>query len=290
MSFILKGVIMSEKQEDNDNNGNIHDLKAYLSEIQSLESDFSDLDDLDMEEIQEMQDAINKVIKIGNEGILDENDTKFKEDIELKEAMLTDFSDLDEIDFDELKEMKEAIDEVKVKEEEKTRTSDTEGGTQPKQEISKDLEDRIKQELLIRKKIEEKERITPESFLNYIRIKRDKIWYHVLYYLTFEVEDHVASKMLLHEVLKEKTSKSAIDPIPEHKFYFGLGYILRLHLNDKQVVRYLSGGKFKINVNIGVLKKILNEAGEPISTRPIIEEDEKKKMFSDFLKDDFSDI
>ena len=52
----------------------------------------------------------------------------------------------------------------------------------------------------------------------------------------------------------------------------------------------MSGGKFKINVNIDSLKSILEEAGEPISTRPVIEEKEKKKMFSDFLKDDFLDI
>ena len=105
------------------------------------------------------------------------------------------------------------------------------------------------------------------------------------------MEDHIATKALLYDVLKEVTSKSAIDPIPEHQFYFGLGFILRLTLNNKKVIRYMSSrGKFKINVNVDNLKKLLEQSGEPISTRPIIEEEEKKKMFSDFLKDDFSDI
>ncbi|KKL76434.1 hypothetical protein LCGC14_2044950, partial [marine sediment metagenome] len=81
-----------------------------------------------------------------------------------------------------------------------------------------------------------------------------------------------------------------IDPIPEHQFYFGLGYILRLTLNNRKVVRFLRDSKFKINVNIDILKGILEEAGEPISTRPIIKEEEKKKMYDDFLKDDFLDI
>jgi hypothetical protein len=127
-------------------------------------------------------------------------------------------------------------------------------------------------------------------FLDYIKDRREKIWYHALYYLVFNVEDHIASKVLLYDVLKEVTSKSPIDPIPEHQFYFGLGYILRLNFNDKQVVRFLRDGKFKINVNIEKLKEILGETGEPISTKPIIEEKEKKRMFKDFLDEDFMDI
>ena len=95
---------------------------------------------------------------------------------------------------------------------------------------------------------------------------------------------------MLYDVLKEVTSKSAIDPIPEHQFYFGLGYILRLSIDNKKVIRYMSGGKFKINISINTLKELLEKSGEPVSTRPIIEEKEKKKMFKDFLKDDFLDI
>jgi hypothetical protein len=194
---------------------------------------------------------------------------------------------MDEIDFDELRDMQDAI--SSVKQEELQGSSDGESEIQPTQEISKELEDRIKQELLKRKEVEE-EIITPEKFLEYIKNKRDKIWYHALYYLVFNIEDHLASKSLLYDVLKEVTSKSPIDPIPEHQFYFGLGYILRLNLNNKQVVRFLKDRKFKINVNIDHLKDLLEETGEPISTRPVIKEEEKKKMFKDFLKEDFFDI
>ena len=278
------------------------DLESYLKEMEMLETDFSDLEDLDMEELQEIQDAITKVKeseelptdelvnKITTGETLEPADVeiKLKEEKELKEAMISDFSDLDEIDFDELKEMQEAIQTVKQEELKDLLTEEIE--TQSTQEVSKELEERIKLELLKRKEVEEKEIITPEKFLEYIKNKRDKIWYHGLYYLVFNVEDHIASKTLLFDVLKEVTSKSPIDPIPEHQFYFGLGYLLRLSLNDKQVVRFLRDGKFKINVNVDILKNILEESGEPISTRPVLEEEEKKKMFKDFLDENFLDI
>lgn len=272
------------------------DLKVYLEEMKALESDFSDLDDLDMEELQEIQDAIAKVkeseesskIEVINEEFTEEEiEIELKEEKELKEAMVTDFSDMGEIDFEELKDMQDAIQSVKQEEIQEIAEGETE--IQTIQEVSRELEERIKQELLKRKEIEE-EIITPEKFLDYIKNKRDKIWYHALYYIVFNVEDHIASKMLLYDVLKEMTSKSPIDPIPEHQFYFGLGYILRLNFNNKQVVRFLKDGKFKINVNVNNLKEMLEIAGEPISTRPVIKEEEKKKMFKDFLKEDFFDI
>ncbi|UCC19704.1 MAG: hypothetical protein JSV62_00055 [Promethearchaeota archaeon] len=296
---------MNEKQEEENDKqyGREYeveedDLEAYLKDMKALESDFSDLDDLDIEELQEIQDAILKVKEgeeapediaiskeISSEGeIVDE----LIEQREVKEIMISDFSDMDEIDFDELREMQEAIETVKH--EEIADLHELENEINSTQEVSRDLEERIKQELLKRKKLEEKEIITPEKFLAYIRNKRDKIWYHALYYLIFNIEDHIASKALLYDVLKEVTSKSPIDPILEHQFYFGLGYLLRLNLNDKQVVRFLRDGKFKINVNVELLKEILAEAGEPISTRPVIEEEEQKQMFKDFLDDDFLDI
>ena len=272
------------------------DLKVYLEEMKALETDFSDLEDLDMEELQEIQDAIAKVkeseeapkIEVISEELTEEEiEIELKEEKELKEAMVTDFSDIDEIDFEELKDMQDAIQSVKQDEIQGIAEGETE--IQPTQGVSRELEERIKQELLKRKEIEE-EIITPEKFLDYIKNKRDKIWYHALYYIVFNVEDHIASKMLLYDVLKEVTSKSPIDPIPEHQFYFGLGYILRLNFNNKQVVRFLKDAKFKINVNINNLKEMLEIAGEPISTRPVIKEEEKKKMFKDFLKEDFFDI
>ena len=283
---------MSDDQKDEENeqlkpihSNNDDDLQFYLKEIEILESDFSDLDDLDFEEIQEMQEAIDKV-KESEESTIDAEEISEIEG-ERREDLISDFSDIDDIDFDELKEMQEAIESVK--QEELVNLEGQESVIETSQGISKELEDRIKKELSKRKEVEE-EVITPERFSEYITNKRDKIWYHALYFLVFEVEDHIASKTLLYDVLKEVTSKSPIDPIPEHRFYFGLGYILRLTLNAKKIIRYMTGGKFKINVNVDNLKTILEEVGKPISTKPIIEEKEKKKMFDNFLKDDFSDI
>ena len=272
------------------------DLQAYIKEMEALKSDFSDLDELDMEELQEIQEAIikvkegeNLVTKVlikddGNDNAIRE---ELKEEYDLKEAMLTDFSDMDEIDLDELREIQDAIETVKH---EVQGSSEDVEEIQPTHEVSNELEKRIKEELLKRKELEEEEAVSPDNFLEYVSNKREKIWYHALHYLVFGIDDHTASKSLLFDVLKEITSKSPIDPIPEHQFYFGLGYILRLTLNNKQVVRFMKGRKFKINVSIDLLKEILEKAGDPISTRPVLKEKEKKKMYNDFLKDDFLDI
>ncbi|MFX1320413.1 MAG: hypothetical protein ACFFAQ_02105 [Promethearchaeota archaeon] len=292
---------MNENQEERQENinekeeeGEGDDLQAYLTEMKALESNFSDLDDLDFEELQEMQEAIEKVKEseeLANgeifEGIKNsEIVSELEQEKEYKEVMLSDFSDMDEIDMDELMEMKEAIESVK---QEELIPSEEDTEFKP-QVIPTELEQRIKEELAKRKELEKVEIVTPEKFLNYLKEKREKIWYHALYYLVFNVEDHIASKELLYDVLKEVTSKSPIDPIPEHQFYFGLGYILRLSLNNKQVIRFLRDGKFKVNVNVKELTQLLEETGEPISTRPVIEEKEKKKMYKDFLKDDFLDF
>jgi len=295
---------MSEKQQERneklaseEENVDEDDLKIYLEEMKALETDFSDLEDLDLEELQEIQDAISKVkegeelteAEVVSERLSggEEINVEMSEEKEIREAMITDFSDMDEIDFDELRDMQDAM--SSVKQEELQGIPDGVSESQPTQEISKELEDRIKQELLKRKEVKE-EGITPEKFLDYIKNKREKIWYHALYYIVFNVEDHIASKSLLYDVLKEVTSKSPIDPIPEHQFYFGLGYILRLNFNNKKVVRFLKDRKFKINVNINNLKELLEVAGEPVSTRPVIKEEEKKKMYKNFLNEDFMDI
>ncbi|MEJ2294979.1 MAG: hypothetical protein P8Y23_09420, partial [Candidatus Lokiarchaeota archaeon] len=272
-----------EKEEESKES----DLENYMREMQVLETDFSDLEELDLEEILEMQDAITKVRESEKTDSKSEKVDKFlkTDDFDLtqekadyysqRKAMTTDFSDLEEIDLDELKEMQEAIEEVKQEarsDEEATPTKSVGG-------ISSELEERIKQELLERKKVKVKEIITSEKFLNYIKDRKDKIWYHALYYILFNTEDYIASKELLYEMLKEVTSKSPIDPIPEHQFYFGLGYLLKLSLNDKKVIRYLKGGKFKINVGVKELQDLITQSGEPINTRPIIKEEEKKKMF-----------
>lgn len=279
------------------------DLNSYLSEMKTLETDFSDLDDLDFEEIKEMQEAILKVkemesqepssqtVEVSEEGGYSElqiQKDEMDDYLSQREAMISDFSDLEEIDFDELKEMKDAIETVKL--EEFSASSGQEGDSLPLSGISSELEERIKQELLERKEEKVTRVITPEKFVEYANEKRDKIWYHVLYYLVFNAEDNIASKELLYEMLKMDTTKSPIDPLPEHQFYFGLGYILKLSINEKKIVRFIRGGKFKINIGIEGLKNLLDQIGEPISTRPILDEEEKKEMFMDFLKDDFSDV
>ncbi len=286
-----------EPREDQD------DLDIYISEMKNLETDFSDLEDIDLEELQEMQDAIAMVKELEslqNEEIIEEEISKkyesFESDIQTtereeylmqKEAMINDFSDIENIDFDELQEMQKAIETVKQEETQTTENVPTQyhiSGVN-----SSELEERIKQELLERKQEIKKEIITPEKFLERTKNKRDKIWYHSLHYLVYQAEDHIASKGLLYEMLKEVTSKSPIDPIPENQFYFGLGYILRLTLNEKQVVKYIRGGKFKINIGIKGISDILDEVGEPISTRPVLKEEEKRKMYKEFLNDDFFD-
>ena len=291
-----------QSREDPDLNDLKDDLSTYLEEIRALETDFSDMDDLDFDEIKAMQDAVDKMREIdaSDEDISiesisgDTTEESQKLTIEQerysaeKESLLTDFSDLDEIGFDELKEMQEAM--KSVRQEDTTPQLEQDISMPSTPGISSELEKRIKQELLERKKEVVKEIITPEKFMEQARNKRDKIWYHALHYIVYQSEDHIASKQLLYEMLKEVTSKSPIDPILEHQFYFGLGYILRLTLNEKQIVRYMRGSKFKINVSVEGLKDILDQVGEPISTRPVIKEEEKKQMFADFLKDDFLDI
>ena len=282
----------TEKEEIRDDSD---DLDIYVSEMKHLETDFSDLEDLDFEELKEMQEAIAKVKELDNlEG--DENLEEIIPDFQpseqeayltQKEAMISDFSDIEDIDFEELQEMQKAIESVKQEEIQ-------DGGADINQMaenelISSDLEERIKQELLERKKEAKIEVITPEIFKERNKNKRDKIWYQALCYLVYEAEDNIASKTLLYEMLKEVTSKSPIDPIPENQFYFGLGYILRLSLNEKQVVKYIRGGKFKVNIAIKGIEDILEELGGPISRRPVLTDDEKKNMYKEFLDDDFFD-
>jgi len=278
-----------ELREDRD------DLDVYVSEMKHLETDFSDLEDLDFEELKEMQEAIAKVKELENLED-DENVEEFVPDLQSseqedylaqKEAMISDFSDIEGIDFEELQEMQKAIESVK---QEEVQEAGADINQMVENElISSDLEERIKQELLERKQEAKKEVITPEIFIERNKDKRDKIWYHALCYLVYEAEDNFASKTLLYEMLKEVTSKSPIDPIPENQFYFGLGYILRLSLNEKQVVKYIKGGKFKVNVSEKGITDLLNIIGEPINRRPILTDDEKKKMYEEFLNDDFFD-
>ena len=281
---------MVEEQDNNGDKKQQDDYQEYMREMEQLKTDFSDLEDLDMEEIEAMKEAIELVKEAENGETEPEFTEVGSEDTEppdIKEELMMNFSDLAKIDLNELLEMKRAVDDVKEAE---TMSLESDSSSKSSPTVSDDLEKRIEQELKKKKKKEKKEVITEEDFLEYVKKRRDKIWYHALYFLTYEMEDHTASKDLLYDVLKEDTSKSPIDPLPEHQFFFGLGYLLRLKMNGKQIIRYLPGGKFKINIDVGIIKKILEETGKPIITKPTIEEEKKKKMFRDFLADDFSDI
>ena len=282
----------SENEEDQ----NIA-LETYMKEMDMLSEDFSDLSDFDIEELQDIKEAIEEVRRGKMKEEISEDQTEEAavseeisiEDSELiayldeREQLSQDFTDIQELDLDELRDMKEAIATIK------SETENIEAIEKSEHPISEGLEQKIRLELEKRKEIQKKKEVTVEDFQNYIKDKREKIWYHSLYHLVFGTEDHSALKEGLYDILKEVTSKSPFDDIPQQQFYFGLVYLLRLKLHDKDIIRY-KGGKFKINVNVDTLKRILEENGEPISRRPIIPKDERDKMISDFLKDDFEDI
>lgn len=290
---------MAEDKENVEEEQGTDDYQEYLKEMEQLKTDFSDLEEIDPEEIQDMKEAIEQVKKgsvpseqlppFANQDLEDIN-SKPVSDVKKKEELMVDFSDLGKMDLDELLQMKEAMDIVKEEEGENGGTGSETATSPTTDELEKKIQDELRQKREEEAKKKKKGIQTEEEFLEYIQSRRDKIWYHALYYLTFKVEDHTASKYLLYDVLKEDTSKSPIDPLPEHQFYFGLGHILRLKIEKQQIVRYLGKGKFRINYDIEKLKELLDQAGEPIITKPTIEEEKKKKMFREFLRDDFSDI
>lgn len=249
-------------------------------------------------------------IKSEDEQLPISSDSETEEDEKIRE-MLVDFADLEDFDMEDLMEIQNAIEEVKKEEEDLIKSDFNEiGGTAeisgsvqiPEissdsenavltqlqgEEISDELTKKIEEELEKRRQV--KKVVTEEIFQQYCTERRTKIWYHALWYLVFDVEDHKASKSALHETLKEVTSKSAIDPLPEHKFYFGLSFILRLSINDQKVIDF-RGDTLKLNIGYDLLNDLLSNIGPPISERPVIPLEKRKEMFSDFLNDDFNDI
>ena len=151
-----------------------------------------------------------------------------------------------------------------------------------KPEISDELGKKIQEELDKKKEASGEKTISREDFIAQLQPKRNKIIYHALWYLAFIVDDHQSTKQGLYEVLKEVTSKNALERLSEHKFYFGLGPILKLKLFDQQV-RFFVKDKIKLSVNIENFQAILHEIGEPISERPQMEESKKQDMISSFL-------
>jgi DNA mismatch repair ATPase MutL len=156
-------------------------------------------------------------------------------------------------------------------------------------DISAELEQKMQEELAKKKEQSGVKTVTRDAFIEYLKPRRSKVMYFALWHMAFNIDDHKASKKALYDALKEPTSTSPIEPLAEHKFYFGLKYILKLKLFDQPVVEYVKD-KLKISVNIENLQEILKEVGEPISTRPVMSDEEKRGFIDNFLKDDFLDL
>ena len=197
-----------------------------------------------------------------------------------------DFDSLEDLSEDDLADMMEAIEEnkdqqIEIAEQEKPEF---------KPEIDAELEAKMQAELELKKQSRGIKETTREDLIEYLSERRAKIVYHALWHLIFNTSDeYILSKQMLYEALKEVTSKNPVEPLEEHKFYFGLGFILRLKLGIEKIIKF-KAGKLQIAVNPKVLQEILLLIGDPISERPILTTKEKNKMFEDFLGDDFLDI
>ncbi len=261
--------------EVEDSSSNILDETEI--KVQNLEEIKKSVEPTETEEVKPVKIEINQEEQ--------ENDSN---DIENELLEFADLDDLEGLSEDDLKDMQEAIaeniDDFGESEELQEKIKE-----EFKPEISEDLELKMQEELEKKKKAQGIKTITKEKFIEYLSVRRNKIVYHALWYLVFNMEDHQAAKTTLYEGLKEVTSKNPVEPIEEHKFYFGLGFILRLKLIDQKIVEFKKG-KLNIVANVDTLKSILNIVGDPISDRPILTSSEKKTMFDDFLKDDFLDI
>ncbi|MHA1520745.1 MAG: hypothetical protein ACTSRK_11235 [Promethearchaeota archaeon] len=220
---------------------------------------------------------------------MSESDVK-NELLEFSELDLDNFTDQDLLD------MEEAISENLFDEDELVGTAEGEMDAVSEipapafePDIDDDLEAKMQAEIKKKKKELGIKSVTKEAFIQNLSKRRNKIVYHALWHLTFNMEDHEATKQTLYEALKDVTSKNPVEPLDEHKFYFGLGFILRLQLYEDKVIHFKKG-KLKLMVSYEHLQELLNMVGDPISDRPILTKTEKKTMFSDFLKDDFLDI
>lgn len=250
-------------------------------------ADVSDSESLDEEFIDEEE---------GSEG--------YDEEKQIKDELLA-FSELEELTDQDFADMEDAIAENLTEETELEEIAsepsamdlDQENSESVDQddipafapEIDDDLEAKMQAEIQKKKKEMGVKTVTKEKFVAYLSTRRNKIVYHALWHLVFNVEDHTASKQALYEALKEVTSKNPVEPLEEHKFYFGLGFILRQKLYDEKLIQF-KDGKLKLMSNPDHLKEILMMVGDPISDRPILTKTEKKHMFEDFLNDEFLDI
>ena len=155
--------------------------------------------------------------------------------------------------------------------------------------ISNELQQKIEDEMRLKAEAAALPPVTREEFIQFVSLKREKIWYHAIWYLVFSIDDHVATKKALFAALNAVTSKSAIDDVKENVFYFGLGPLLKLRLEEANVVRYRDQ-TFRLNMKVEKISEVLQAIGEPISPRPQISAESQKDMIDKFLGDDFLDI
>ncbi|MHA1680521.1 MAG: hypothetical protein ACTSUE_05895 [Promethearchaeota archaeon] len=148
--------------------------------------------------------------------------------------------------------------------------------------MSAELAEKIQSELKAREAEDEENFVTEEEFINQHKDDLEKIWYHCLFFLAFKSEDGKATKHGLYESLKDVVSKSPIDPLPEHMFNFGLSSLIKIQLYEKPIVSFDSSG-FSLQIDKKMLQDLLLKIGRPLSRRPVITQEEEKKMFQDFL-------
>ncbi|MHA1746795.1 MAG: hypothetical protein ACTSWW_12405 [Promethearchaeota archaeon] len=249
-------------------------IKSDQEPEQTLEEDLSSESDLVVEPGLENQEGNATPDPV--EGEISEDD--FQQE-------LLDFADLDdlaEMSEEDLREMQEAIAENLEQE-----PLVEEPEFRP--EINAELEQKMQAELAQKQQRKGKALVTKDQLVEYLAVRRTKIVYHALFWLAFESEDHEASKQILYDALKDVTSKDPVESLEEHKFYFGLGFILRLKLLDQKIVKF-KAGKLKLTIAIPMFQDMLRIIGDPISERPILTSKEKNKMYTDFLSDDFLDI
>ena len=261
-------------------------------EIEEPEAEEPETEEPETEETESTEDN-SEIIEISPidtpESLQPEETLSNNELMEQELLEFADFESLDELSEDDLADMMEAIEENKdqaidgqeIIEQEKPEF---------KPEIDEELEAKMQAELELKKKSRGIKETTREDLIEYLSERRAKIVYHALWHLIFNVGDeYIMSKQMLYEALKEVTSKNPVEPLEEHKFYFGLGFILRLKLGIEKIIKF-KAGKLQIAINPKVLQEILLLIGDPISERPILTTREKNKMFEDFLGDDFLDI
>jgi len=260
-------------------------------ELEITEDQDEPTEELEMTEEPEIS-PIAAPESLQQEEILSDNELMEQELLEF-----ADFESLEDLSEDDLADMMEAIEENKDQQLTELDNQPIDGQDiielekpEFKPEIDEELEAKMQAELELKKKSRGIKETTREDLIEYLGERRAKIVYHALWHLIFNTDDeYILSKQMLYEALKEVTSKNAVEPLEEHKFYFGLGFILRLKLGIEKIIKF-KAGKLQIAINPKVLQDILLLIGDPISERPILTTREKNKMFEDFLGDDFLDI